>query len=249
MRKPFIAGNWKMFKTIREAKEFAEEFKAIHTPSDVLVAVCAPYTQLAALSDAFRGTGIKVGAQNMHFAENGAYTGEISAAMLKEVGADYCIIGHSERRQYFNETDETVNKKLHAAFAAGILPILCVGEVLAERDAGEALAVVERQTKAALEGLTAAQVDALTIAYEPVWAIGTGVNATPEQAQEMHAWIRQLIAKKYDTKVADDTTILYGGSCNAKNAADLFSRADVDGGLIGGASLQAVEFLKIVESL
>lgn len=246
MRKPFIAGNWKMFKTIREAKEFAEEFKAIHTPSDVLVAVCAPYTQLAALSDAFRGTGIKVGAQNMHFAENGAYTGEISAAMLKEVGADYCIIGHSERRQYFNETDETVNKKLHAAFAAGILPILCVGEVLAERDAGEALAVVERQTKAALEGLTAAQVDALTIAYEPVWAIGTGRTATPEQANEMCGHIRDVVTGLFGEDTADRVVIQYGGSVKPDNATELMDMDEIDGALVGGASLKPADFLSIV---
>ena len=246
MRKPFIAGNWKMFKTIREAKEFAEEFKAIHTPSDVLVAVCAPYTQLAALSDAFRGTGIKVGAQNMHFAENGAYTGEISAAMLKEVGADYCIIGHSERRQYFNETDETVNKKLHAAFAAGILPILCVGEVLAERDAGEALAVVERQTKAALEGLTAAQVDALTIAYEPVWAIGTGRTATPEQANEMCGHIRDIVTGLFGEDTADRVVIQSGGSVKPDNATELMDMDEIDGALVGGASLKPADFLSIV---
>lgn len=246
MRKPFIAGNWKMFKTIREAKEFAAEFKAIHTPSDVLVAVCAPFTQLAALSEAFRDTGIKVGAQNMHFAENGAYTGEISASMLKEVGADYCIIGHSERRQYFNETDETVNRKLHAAFAAGILPILCVGEVLAERDAGEALAVVERQTKAALDGLTAAQVDTLTIAYEPVWAIGTGRTATPEQANEMCGHIRDIVTGLFGEDTADRVVIQYGGSVKPDNATELMGMDEIDGALVGGASLKPADFLSIV---
>ena len=197
MRKPFIAGNWKMFKTSKEAAEFAAEFLKLYEPSDVNTAICAPFTQLAVLVEAFKGSGIKVGAQNMHFEENGAFTGEISANMLSEIGVDYCIIGHSERRQYFNETDETVNKKLHAAFAHGILPILCVGEVLEERDAGKAMDVVKAQMTGALASLSADLAEKLTVAYEPVWAIGTGRTATPEQADEMCGFIRGVIAELY----------------------------------------------------
>ena len=247
MRIPFIAGNWKMFKTTKEALDFAVQFLEIYKPSDVKVAICAPYTQLAALVEAFRGTGIKVGAQNMHFEENGAYTGEISAAMLKEIGVDYCIIGHSERRQYFNETDETVNKKLHKAFEHEILPILCVGEVLEERDAGIAMEVVERQMKAALDGLTIPQVELLTVAYEPVWAIGTGRTATPEQADEMCGHIRNLIEELTSEETADKVVIQYGGSVKPDNASELMDMYEIDGALVGGASLKPVDFLAIVD--
>ena len=180
MRKPFIAGNWKMFKTTKEAVEFAENFKKIYVSSDVRTGICAPFTQLSALKEVFKDTDIKIGAQNMHFAEKGAFTGEISAEMLKEIGVDYCIIGHSERRQYFNETDETANKKLITAFRHNIIPILCVGEVLEEREAGKEFDVVKKQLTTALIDLTAEQAADLFIAYEPVWAIGTGRNATPE---------------------------------------------------------------------
>ena len=246
MRKPFIAGNWKMYKTISEARAFAEEFKKIYVPSDVSVAVCAPYLQLPALVEAFRGTGIKVGAQNMHFEKEGAYTGEVSGPMLAEIGVDYCIIGHSERRQYFAETDETVNKKLHAAFDCGLLPIACVGEVLAERDAGEALTVVERQVRGALAGLSAAQVKILTIAYEPVWAIGTGRTASPEQADEMCGHIRSVIATLYSEETAEDVVIQYGGSVKPANASELMNMFEIDGALVGGASLLPDQFLAIV---
>lgn len=247
MRIPFIAGNWKMFKTTKEALDFAVQFLEIYKPSDVKVAICAPFTQLAALVEAFRGTGIKVGAQNMHFEENGAYTGEISAAMLKEIGVDYCIIGHSERRQYFNETDETVNKKLHKAFEHEILPILCVGEVLEERDAGIAMEVVERQMKAALDGLTIPQVESLTVAYEPVWAIGTGRTATPEQADEMCGYIRNIIEELTSEETADKVVIQYGGSVKPDNATELMDMYEIDGALVGGASLKPVDFLAIVD--
>ena len=207
MRKPFIMGNWKMFKTTREAVAFAVEFKKLYRSSDVQMGVCAPFTQLSALKEAFKDTDIKLGAQNMHFEESGAFTGEISAAMLTEIGVDYCIIGHSERRQYFNERDETVNKKLLTAFKHNIIPILCVGEVLEERDAGREFDVVKRQITAALKDLTAEQTAALVIAYEPVWAIGTGRNASPEQANEMCGYIRRIIEELYGDEVSEMVVI------------------------------------------
>ncbi|NLT47738.1 MAG: triose-phosphate isomerase [Clostridiales bacterium] len=246
MRIPFIAGNWKMYKNIKEAEEFAREFKTNYVASDVQVAICAPFTQLPVLVEAFKGTGIKVGAQNMHFEEQGAFTGEVSGAMLKEIGVDFCIIGHSERRQYFGETDETVNKKLHAAFRYEILPILCVGEVLKERDEGRALSVVAAQTEAALYGLTAEQVERLTIAYEPVWAIGTGRTATPGQADEMCGHIRSVIAGLYGEDVSDKVVIQYGGSVKPDNATELMNMYEIDGALVGGASLSPDDFMKIV---
>lgn len=246
MRIPFIAGNWKMYKNIKEAAEFAREFKTNYVASDVQVAICAPFTQLPVLVEAFKGTGIKVGAQNMHFEEQGAFTGEVSGAMLKEIGVDFCIIGHSERRQYFGETDETVNKKLHAAFRYEILPILCVGEVLKDRDEGRALSVVAAQTEAALYGLTAEQVERLTIAYEPVWAIGTGRTATPGQADEMCGHIRSVIAGLYGEDVSDKVVIQYGGSVKPDNATELMNMYEIDGALVGGASLSPDDFMKIV---
>lgn len=247
MRIPFIAGNWKMFKTQREARDFAEEFKKLYGGTDVRAAICAPYLDLPLLVEAFKGTSIKVGAQNVHFAAEGAYTGEVSIAMLEETGIDYCIVGHSERRQYFGETDETVNKKLHALFASTILPILCVGEVLEERDAGQALAVVEKQLTKDLSGLSARQVSALTIAYEPVWAIGTGRNATPEQADEMCGFIRDMVEKLYDETVGDQVVIQYGGSVKPGNASDLMNMPEIDGALVGGASLNPRDFMDIIE--
>ena len=246
MRKPLIMGNWKMFKTIKDAVAFAEEFKKLYQPSDVQAGVCAPFTQLAALKEAFQGTDIKVGAQNMHFAESGAYTGEISADMLCELGIEYCIIGHSERRQYFNETDDTVNKKLHTAFRHNIIPILCVGEVLEERDAGKEFDVVKKQTVAALKGLTAEQVAALVIAYEPVWAIGTGRNATPEQANEMCGYIRKVIEDLYGDEISEKVIIQYGGSVKPNNASELMNMEEIDGALVGGASLVPAEFIEII---
>ena len=246
MRKPFIAGNWKMFKTTREAVAFAEEFKKLYQASDVQAGVCAPFTQLSALKEAFKGTGIKLGAQNMHFEENGAFTGEVSADMLNEIGVEYCIIGHSERRQYFNETDETVNKKLHTAFKHSIIPILCVGEVLEQRDAGKEYEVVKKQTVAALSDLTAEQVSALVIAYEPVWAIGTGRNATPEQANEMCGYIRKVIEDLYGDEVSEQVIIQYGGSVKPANASELMNMEEIDGALVGGASLVPADFIEIV---
>lgn len=246
MRIPLIAGNWKMFKTTKEAVAFAEEFKELYKDTDVRAAICAPYTQLAALKAAFEGTGIAVGAQNVHFEAQGAYTGEISTAMLEEIGVDYCIVGHSERRQYFNETDETVNKKLHQLFTTSILPILCVGEVLEERDAGKEFEVVKTQMEGALAGLSGDQVSRLVVAYEPVWAIGTGRTASPEQANEMCAYIRKVIEDLYDEEVCDRVIIQYGGSVKPSNATEIMNMDEIDGALVGGASLIPADFMEII---
>ena len=247
MRKKLIAGNWKMYKTTAEAVAFAKEFKALFSEcaTENEAAVCAPYTQLAALKSELAGSGIGLGAQNMHFEEEGAFTGEISAAMLKEIGVDYCVIGHSERRQYFAEIDSTVNKKLHTAFAHGIIPIFCVGEILEERDAGEEFSVVERQVTEGLAGLDAQDVCVLVIAYEPVWAIGTGRTATAEQAEEMCAYIRGEVARLYDSETAEKLRVQYGGSVKPENAAEILSMPNIDGALVGGASLDPSKFLEI----
>ncbi|WP_027398220.1 triose-phosphate isomerase [Anaerovorax odorimutans] len=246
MRKPFIMGNWKMFKTTKEAVSFAKEFKSLYHKSDVKVGICAPFTQLAALSDEFYGTGIVVGAQNMHFEESGAFTGEISADMLNEMDIEYCIIGHSERRQYFNETDDTVNKKLHTAFKHNIIPILCVGEVLAQREAGQEFNVVKSQLKGALLNLSAEFVSKIVIAYEPVWAIGTGKTATPEQANEMCGYIRTVIEELYGDDVSENVIIQYGGSVKPGNATELMNMEEIDGALVGGASLKPADFMQII---
>ena len=247
IRIPLIAGNWKMYKTTAEAKAFAEEFSKLYKDTDVRVAICAPFTQLVALKEAFAGTNVKLGAQNVHFEDEGAFTGEISVEMLKEIGVDYCIIGHSERREYFAETDETVNLKLKKLFSSSeIIPILCVGENLSEREAGNAFDVVERQLKADLEGIDKADVSKLVIAYEPIWAIGTGKTATPEQAGEMCAHIRNIVEKLYDEDTCDSVIIQYGGSVKPENASEIMNMDEIDGALVGGASLDASKFIKIV---
>lgn len=246
MRKPFIAGNWKMFKTTAEACVFASEFLKLYEKSDVTVAICAPFTHLADLKKAFGQSGVRLGAQNMHFEENGAFTGEISPGMLEEIGVDYCIIGHSERRMYFGETDESVNKKLHKAFEHGIIPILCVGESLAQRDAGEAFSVVEKQVAAAVRGLSEEQIKTLVIAYEPIWAIGTGRTATAGQANEMCGHIRAVLSKLYGEEISEETVIQYGGSVKPENAAELLNMEEIDGALVGGASLKPEDFIRIV---
>ncbi|MBF1135545.1 MAG: triose-phosphate isomerase [[Eubacterium] sulci] len=247
MRIPLIAGNWKMYKTTAEAKAFAEEFSKLYKDTDVRAAICAPFTQLVALKEAFAGTNVKLGAQNVHFEDEGAFTGEISVEMLKEIGVDYCIIGHSERREYFAETDETVNLKLKKLFSSSeIIPILCVGENLSEREAGNAFDVVERQLKADLEGIDKADVSKLVIAYEPIWAIGTGKTATPEQAGEMCAHIRNIVEKLYDEDTCDSVIIQYGGSVKPENASEIMNMDEIDGALVGGASLDASKFIKIV---
>jgi triosephosphate isomerase len=246
-----------MYKTTAEAVAFAKEFKALlggtgsvaatenESKAENEIALCAPFTQLEALKAELEGSGIGVGAQNMHFEEEGAFTGEVSAAMLKEIGIDYCIIGHSERRQYFAETDETCNKKLHTAVKHGITPIFCIGEVLGERDAGMEFDVVRRQLTAGLEGLAAADVQKFVIAYEPVWAIGTGRTATDDQAEEMCAFIREEVKKIYDEETAEKVRIQYGGSVKPENAAGILNMPNIDGALVGGASLLPDKFLTI----
>jgi len=247
MRLPFIAGNWKMHKTAAEARAFAEEFKALYKETDVRTSICAPFVHLALLKEAFDGTDIKVGAQNAYFEDQGAFTGEISVKMLEDIGVDYCIIGHSERRLFFAETDDAINKKLKRLFAGPIIPILCVGEVLEERDAGIEKEVVEKQIRADLDGIASEDVRKLVVAYEPVWAIGTGRTATPEQANEMCGFIREVVSEMYDDEVACDLTIQYGGSMKPANATELMAMEEIDGGLIGGSSLKADEFMQIID--
>lgn len=246
MRIPLIAGNWKMYKTSAEAAAFAEEFKKLYHDTDVRAAICAPYTQLETLVKAFAGTGIGVGAQNVYFEKEGAFTGEISVDMLKEIDVDYCIVGHSERRQYFNETDQSVNRKLKALLETEICPILCVGEVLEEREAGRETEIVSGQVRAALDGISAEKAERIVIAYEPVWAIGTGKTATPEQAGEMCACIRQTLETLYDDVVSDKIIIQYGGSVKPENAADIMNMEEIDGALVGGASLDPSKFIEII---
>jgi triosephosphate isomerase len=247
-RTKLIAGNWKMNKTVAEAAGLIGALKARAAEmKGVDVAVCPPFTTLAAVVKAVAGTPIRVGAQNVHWAASGAFTGEVSAAMLAEIPVTYAIIGHSERRQYFGETDGTVNQRLVAALGAGLTPIVCLGELLEQREAGQTEAVVSEQVAKGLTGLSAQQMAATVIAYEPVWAIGTGRTATPAQAQEVHALIRGLLRRGYGG-VAETVRILYGGSMKAANARELLLQPDIDGGLIGGASLVADEFMGIVRS-
>ena len=247
MRIPFIAGNWKMYKTKAEASEFAEAFKGLYKDTDIKAAICAPYTQLDILVEAFKGTGIGVGAQNVHYEEEGAFTGEISVAMLREIGVDYCIVGHSERRQYFGETDETVNLKLKKLLTdSQITPILCVGENLSQREAGKEKDVVSQQIKKDLEGLTREQAGKIVVAYEPIWAIGTGKTASAEQAEEMCAFIRTAIEELYDEETCDKVIIQYGGSVKPENATEIMNMDEIDGALVGGASLIPSKFMDII---
>lgn len=236
-----------MFKTIAEAKQFAEEAKAGSDIAGVQKVICAPYTALSALAEALQGSGLALGAQNMHFEEQGAFTGEISPSMLKEIGVEYVIIGHSERRQYFNETDETVNKKVLAALKHGLVPIICVGESLEQREAGETAKVVRTQTEAALAGLEAAQVADVVIAYEPIWAIGTGKSSSAQEANETIAVIRQVIAERFGQDAGARVRIQYGGSVKPENIASYLSQPDIDGALVGGASLDAASYLQLVK--
>jgi triosephosphate isomerase (TIM) len=247
MRTPFIAANWKMFKTVHEAVVFIKEFRSVvKDVGDVEIVVAPPFTALHAAAEAARNSAIGISAQNIHWEREGAFTGEISAAMVKEAGADYVILGHSERRRLFNETDQTVNRKLQAAIAAGLTAIVCIGETLEERDRGETLAVLDKQLKAGLDGLTGDQVGALVIAYEPVWAIGTGRNATPEQAGEAHAHIRSRLRAWFGGAAADLCHVIYGGSVKPDNIHELILLPDVDGALVGGASLDVRAFGDIV---
>lgn len=247
MRIPFIAGNWKMYKTKKEAQEFAETFKTLYKDTDIRAAVCAPFTQLDTLVQSFAGTGIGVGAQNVHYEDEGAFTGEISVGMLKEIGVDYCIVGHSERRQYFGETDETVNRKVKKLLRdSSITPILCVGENLEQREAGKAKEIVRGQLEGAFSGLSAEETARLVIAYEPVWAIGTGKTASPEQAEEMCAWIRASVEALYDEDTCDRVIIQYGGSVKPENASDIMNMPEIDGALVGGASLSPEQLMAII---
>ncbi len=246
MRKKVIAGNWKMNKLPNEAIDFITELTPLVKNTKNEVVICVPYTDLFYALLHTQDTNIKVGAQNMHFEEKGAYTGEVSGEMLKSIGVEYVIIGHSERRAYYAETDETVNKKLKKAHSLGLKPIVCVGESLEQREANQAKEVVTTQTRLALEGLTNEEVEKTIIAYEPIWAIGTGKTATKEDANETIKWIREEIEKIYGKDVAESVIIQYGGSVKSGNAKDLFEMSDIDGGLVGGASLEAQEFSKIV---
>lgn len=246
LRRPVIAGNWKMNNTPAQAKALIEEMKPLVANADCDVVLCVPYIDLYAAMEAAEGSNIKIGAENCHWAEKGAFTGEVSAEMLKAAGVPYVIIGHSERRQYFGETDVTVRNRVRAALDAGLKVILCVGEVLAERKLGITEQIVTAQTEIALAGVSADELKNIIIAYEPVWAIGTGETATPAQANEVCKIIRDLIARIYSKADADAFVIQYGGSMNDGNAAELLAQYDVDGGLIGGASLKADKFSVIV---
>ena len=246
MRRKVIAGNWKMNMLPNEAMQFIDTLAPLVKNTENEVILCVPYTDLFYSLLTAQGTNIKIGAQNMHFEESGAYTGEVSGKMLKSIGVEYVIIGHSERRQYFNETDETVNKKIKAAFANGLKPIVCVGETLEQREAGQTVEIITSQIEKALDGLTEEQVENTIIAYEPIWAIGTGKTATAEQANETIKSIRDKICQMYGQMVSNGVIIQYGGSVKSTNAKELFEMSDIDGGLVGGASLKPEEFSKIV---
>ena len=248
-RKTIIAGNWKMNKTLSETRAFAEELKPlIGKPKWCEVVLCVPSVNLQAAVRLFKESRVAIGAETCHYESHGAFTGEVSPEMLKEIGVKYVIIGHSERRQYYNETDFTVNKKVHAALEAGLRPIVCVGESLEQRELGVTMELISYQVKCALAGVPAEKLRHVVIAYEPIWAIGTGRTATAEQADEVCQSIRAVIRKLYGARVARSVTIQYGGSMNAKNAFELLAQPDVDGGLIGGASLKAPDFVEIVNA-
>ena len=247
-RKAIIAGNWKMNKTATEAAELIDALIPAVKDAGCEVVICVPFTDLVTAVAKTKGTNIHVGAENVHFEKSGAYTGEISADMLTDLGVEYVVVGHSERRQYFAETDETVNKRAKAALAGGLKPIICVGESLDQREQGVTEELVRMQVKIALNGVTADELKNVVIAYEPIWAIGTGKTATADQAEEVCAQIRKVIGEVYGEAVAEATTVQYGGSMNAKNCEELLSKKDVDGGLIGGASLKAPDFAVIVNA-
>ena len=247
MRHPFIAGNWKMFKTVHDTVVYVKEFRRlVKDIEDVEIVIAPPFTAVYAAAEAARNSNIGVAAQTLHWERDGAFTGEVSGPMIKEAGAEYVIIGHSERRTLFGETDQSVNRKIGAAVAAGLVPIVCIGETLAEREAGETLSVLDRQIKAGFDGITGEQVAALVIAYEPVWAIGTGRTATADQAQEAHAHIRQRLRQWFGAPAADECHVIYGGSVKPDNTKDLIAQPDVDGALVGGASLDIKSFFEIV---
>ena len=247
IRRPLIAGNWKMYKTGPEAVAFVNALKdAVADASDVDVMIAPPFTALSLTADAIAGTSIGLGAQNLHWEPEGAYTGEISTQMLNAAGCRYVIIGHSERRQYFGETDQTINRKIDAAAKADLMPVFCIGETESQRDAGETFSVLDKQVKNGLESLFPENLKSLVVAYEPVWAIGTGKTATKEQAQEVHAYVRKWFAKTYGTEFAQGLRILYGGSVKPSNVKDLMAMEDIDGALVGGASLDPDSFSRLV---
>jgi triosephosphate isomerase len=251
MRKPFVAGNWKMNTDSHTSISLAESIVSgsLETAGQgVSVAVCPPFVYLQAVAKALSASSVAVGAQDIYYEQKGAFTGEISASMLKDIGCSYALCGHSERRHVIGETDELINKKVAAAIGGGLLPILCVGELLAEREASQTSEVISRQIKSDLAGLSAEKVSAATMAYEPVWAIGTGLTATPQQAQEVHAFVRGLLAEMYGAQLAEEIRILYGGSAKPGNAGDLMREQDVDGLLVGGASLNADDFIAIIQA-
>ncbi len=248
MRKPILAGNWKMYKKVGEAIKLISELKIkVQDVKDREIIVCPAYTVLNKVKEIIKDSNIKIGAQDVYWEEKGAFTGEISPDMLKDIGCDYVIIGHSERRHYFGETDDTVNRKLKAAFNSGLLPIVCVGETLREREQNLTFKVIEKQVHDGLKGLEDALIPKLIIAYEPVWAIGTGKTATPEEAQEVHKFIRDFLKRMYGEGSSNVIRILYGGSVKPENISQLMSQEDIDGGLVGGASLDAESFSKIVK--
>jgi triosephosphate isomerase len=247
MRHPFIAGNWKMHKTVHEAVVYVKEFRSlVKDIEDVEIVVAPTFTAIHAAAEAARNSKVGISGQDLHWEKQGAFTGEISAAMVREAGAEYVIIGHSERRQYFGETDETVNRKLVAALGAGLIPIVCIGETLAEREGNQTLDILDRQIKGGFDGVSGEQIAGLVIAYEPVWAIGTGRTATSGQAQDAHAHIRQRLRQWFGAPAADECHIIYGGSVKPDNTRELVLQPDVDGALVGGASLDVSGFFEIV---
>jgi triosephosphate isomerase len=248
MRTPIIAGNWKMNTVVEDAKALVQELKPLVSDvTDVEVVVCPPFVSLTSVAGVIKGSNIGLGAQNLYWEKSGAFTAEVSAPMLKSTGCTYVIIGHSERRAYFHETDETVNKRIFAALDEGLKPIVCVGETLEERESGQTFNVIKRQIIAGLANLSTEHMETVVIAYEPVWAIGTGKTATPEQAKEVHAFIRNLLAEMFGDTTAEETRIQYGGSVKPNNITALMSQADIDGALVGGASLKADSFAQIVK--
>jgi triosephosphate isomerase len=248
MRRPFIAGNWKMHKTIRESVDFAQHLvEACGRSTERGIVLAPPFTALSAVAEALRGSAIRLSAQNLHDKTAGAYTGEVSATMLFDAGCEYVIAGHSERRALFGDTNDFVNRKLKAAISCGLRPIFCIGETLEERDKNKTFAVIEQQIKEGLNNLTADDITHVVIAYEPVWAIGTGRTATPAQAQEVHAYIREVIGKTYGRHISGNSAIIYGGSVNPGNIGGLMAQPDVDGALVGGASLDLESFIRIIQ--
>ncbi|MDN5299085.1 MAG: triosephosphate isomerase [Clostridiales bacterium] len=246
MRLPMIAGNWKMHKSIKEGVAFVEAIKADVADTDVEVLICAPYTLLQSLVKAAEGTNVKIGAQNMHYEDKGAFTGEVTADMLLEIGVTHVIIGHSERRQYYNETDETVNLKTLKALAKGLVPVVCVGETLEQREAGETKAICKTQVEKAFAGISGDAAKTVVVAYEPIWAIGTGKTASSQDANDVIAYIREVLTALYGDEVSEEIRIQYGGSVKPANVAEIMNESDIDGALVGGASLEPDSFVQLV---